>query len=114
LKKPDTSRTAGRRNIAEGWQSTRIRFFARKTRLEIGLIILPTTQRPHHRTEGNALDALRGDYQRMLEDGLLLEDAESFDLLMDKCKSIQEQVKRFSAIEDERSGLPSNSATKPS
>jgi hypothetical protein len=36
----------------------------------------------------------------MLEDGLLLEDAESFDLLMVKCKKIQEQVKRLSAIED--------------
>jgi len=36
----------------------------------------------------------------MLEDGLLLEDAESFDLLMVKCKMIQEQVKRLSAIED--------------
>jgi hypothetical protein len=36
----------------------------------------------------------------MLEDGLLLEDAESFDILMDKCKRIQEQVKKLSAIED--------------
>ncbi len=49
---------------------------------------------------GNARDALRGDYQRMLEDGLLLEDAESFDSLMVKYKKIQEQVKRLSAIED--------------
>jgi len=52
---------------------------------------------PLHR---NTHDALRGDYQQMLKDGLLLEDAESFDLLMVKCKKIQEQVKRLSAIED--------------
>jgi hypothetical protein len=43
--------------------------------------------------EGTALDALRGDYQQMLEDGLLLEDAESFDLLMEKCMRAQEELK---------------------
>jgi hypothetical protein len=66
-------------------------FLLRKQERHCGLTIVP---------EGNALDALRGDYQRMLEDGLLLEDTESFDLLMVKCKKIQEQVKRLSAIED--------------
>jgi hypothetical protein len=88
------------RNIAEAVAIHKNSFFAEKDAagnridyladLRSGLTIVP---------EGNALNTLRGDYQRMLEDGLLLEDAESFDLLMDKCKKIQEQVKRSSAIE---------------
>jgi hypothetical protein len=89
------------RNIAEAVAIHKNSFFAEKDAaghridyladLHSGLNLVP---------EGNALDALRGDYQRMLEDGLLLEDAEPFDLLMDKCKKIQEQVKRLPAIED--------------
>jgi len=88
------------RNIAEAVAIHKNSFFAEKDAagnridyladLHSGLTIVP---------EGNALNALRGDYQRMLEDGLLLEDAESFDLLMNKCKKIQEQVKRPSTIE---------------
>jgi Nucleotidyl transferase AbiEii toxin, Type IV TA system len=50
-----------------------------------GLTLLPS---------GNGYDALRHDYQRMIEDGLLFEDAEPFELLMTKCSGIQAQLKR--------------------
>ena len=43
LKKPDTSRTRWPpATLQKRWRSTRIRSSPRKTRLEIGLIILPT------------------------------------------------------------------------
>lgn len=38
---------------------------------------------------GNALAALSKDYERMVEDGLLLDDAEPFEQLMDHCRTIQ-------------------------
>lgn len=47
--------------------------------------------------DGNAENVLRRDYQRMVEDGLLFEEAESFDQLMKGCREIQEKVnKRYS------------------
>jgi hypothetical protein len=42
--------------------------------------------------EGEAENALRGDYQMMVNDGLLFEEAESFDQLMEGCRGIQERV----------------------
>jgi hypothetical protein len=50
-----------------------------------GLTILPT---------GTGYDALRQDYQRMVEEGLLVDASESFDLLMTRCSGIQGQLKR--------------------
>jgi hypothetical protein len=46
---------------------------------------------------GDAENALKRDYQRMVDDGLLFEEAESFDQLMEECRGIQERVnKRYS------------------
>jgi hypothetical protein len=42
--------------------------------------------------EGQAMAVLAEDYQRMLEDGLLLDDEESFDMLIAKCAEIQKKV----------------------
>jgi hypothetical protein len=50
-----------------------------------GLTILPT---------GTGYDALRQDYQRMVEEGLLVGASESFELLMTRCSGIQGQLKR--------------------
>jgi hypothetical protein len=45
--------------------------------------------------EGNGLNVLQEDYARMLEDGLLLEDAEPFDALMARCAEIAERANRI-------------------
>jgi hypothetical protein len=50
-----------------------------------GLTLLPS---------GIGYDALRQDYQRMIEEGLLVGDSESFELLMTRCSGIQGQLKR--------------------
>lgn len=42
--------------------------------------------------EGEAREKLRADYEGMVADGVLLDDVESFDALIDKCRSIQERV----------------------
>ena len=42
--------------------------------------------------ENGAYDALAKDYQAMVDDGLLLGDAESFDVLIEKCRVIQEKA----------------------
>ncbi|PSH05520.1 MAG: hypothetical protein CXZ00_02245 [Acidobacteria bacterium] len=39
--------------------------------------------------EGQAREALRVDYQRMVDDGLLMDDAVSFDHLIEVCRKIQ-------------------------
>ena len=41
----------------------------------------------------SAFDALRRDYPRMIEDGLLFDEAESFETLMSRCATIQALVK---------------------
>ncbi len=45
---------------------------------------------------GDALKALEEDYARMVEDGLLLEDAEPFETLMARCADIAERANRWS------------------
>jgi hypothetical protein len=42
--------------------------------------------------EGQAREALRTDYQRMMDDGLLMEDAKPFDHLIEVCGKIQAQA----------------------
>jgi hypothetical protein len=42
--------------------------------------------------ESNALATLAEDYRRMIEDGLLLDDAESFEALLARCQAIQEKA----------------------
>ena len=46
---------------------------------------------------GDALKALEEDYARMVEDGLLLEDAEPFETLMARCADIAERANRAGA-----------------
>jgi hypothetical protein len=46
---------------------------------------------------GNALKSLGEDYARMVEDGLLLEDAESFEALMARCADIAARANRAGA-----------------
>jgi len=48
---------------------------------------------------GNAYDALRADYQRMVEERLFIDEAESFELLMSKCAQIHEQLDRQADME---------------
>ena len=40
--------------------------------------------------DGGALLALAGDYDRMVRDGLLLDDAETLDVLISRCARIEE------------------------
>lgn len=44
--------------------------------------------------EGDALKALGEDYARMVDDGLLLDDAEPFDALMARCTDVAERANR--------------------
>ena len=43
---------------------------------------------------GEALQALGDDYARMVEDGLLLDDAETFEALMARCADMAERANR--------------------
>ncbi|TWI23751.1 nucleotidyltransferase AbiEii toxin of type IV toxin-antitoxin system [Mesorhizobium tianshanense] len=42
--------------------------------------------------DGSALELLVEDYRKMVDDGLLLDDAEPFDVLIERCRQIQEQA----------------------
>jgi hypothetical protein len=42
--------------------------------------------------QGEALALLKEDYARMVDDGLLLDDAEPFDALIERCRHLQEQA----------------------
>lgn len=42
--------------------------------------------------DDGALATLAADYQRMIDDGLLLDDAEPFETLMERCRAIQEKA----------------------
>ena len=45
--------------------------------------------------DGRAYDVLKADYEQMRGDGLLLEDTEAFDTLMDRCREIEEKSQRL-------------------
>ena len=45
----------------------------------------------------SAFDALKRDYERMIEDGLLFDEAEPFETLMSRCAAIQTLVKASQA-----------------
>ncbi len=40
----------------------------------------------------SALDELAADYRRMIDDGLFLDDAEPFDALLDRCRTIEQKA----------------------
>lgn len=46
---------------------------------------------------GRGLDALKEDYVRMVEDGLLLDDAEPFDTLITRCDDIAATANRIAS-----------------
>jgi hypothetical protein len=82
------------REIAEAVAVHKNAFFAEKdaagNRIDYlvavrdGLILVPS---------GSAYDALRADYQHMVEERLFIGEIESFEMLMTKCSKIQEQLK---------------------
>jgi hypothetical protein len=43
---------------------------------------------------GDAYTVLADDYRQMVEDGLLLNDPETFEALMEKCRHIEEKANR--------------------
>jgi hypothetical protein len=75
-------------------------FFAEKTREGIhtdyiaavsgGLQLVPRDR---------MLDTLSQDYDRMVEDGLLFDDAESFNDLMEQCRDLESRTNRAAGTE---------------
>ncbi len=51
-----------------------------------GLRLVPT---------GGAFEKLAADCQHMVDDGLLLDDAESFDALISHCKAVEEKANKI-------------------
>jgi len=45
------------------------------------------------------LDSLSQDYDRMVEDGLLFDAAESFDELMEQCRDLERRTNRAAGTE---------------
>jgi hypothetical protein len=43
--------------------------------------------------DGAALDLLAEDYRKMVEDGLLLTDADPFDMLIEKCREVEQEAR---------------------
>lgn len=57
--------------------------------------------------DGDALSALADDYERMVDSGWLLDDAEPFDVLIDACQAIEDRANgqdRINALDGQRSG----------
>ena len=50
---------------------------------------------------GEARSALASDYRLMVEDGLLLEDAEPFELLIERCADIAARTNRAARLTEE-------------
>jgi len=83
------------RNLADAVARHKAMFFAEKAAdresidyvaaVNGGLRLVPA---------GEALKALGDDYARMIDDGLLLDDAESFEALMARCADIAERANR--------------------
>lgn len=81
------------RKVAEGVAAHKAMFFREKdaagnwvdyaAAVAGGLRLVPA---------GDALLALADDYARMVEDGWLLNDAESFDALIDACHAIEDRA----------------------
>jgi hypothetical protein len=84
------------REIAEAVAVHKNAFFAEKdatgNRIDYlaavrdGLILVPP---------GTAYDALRADYQRMVQERLFIDEAESFEETMTRCARIQEQLRQL-------------------
>ena len=47
-----------------------------------------------------ALGKLEADYQHMINDGLLLDDAEPFDALLERCRAIQQKARDVARCAD--------------
>jgi hypothetical protein len=87
------------RNVAETVAQHKTMFFRMKaadesvidygTAVKGGLLLIP---------RGKDLDALRADYQSMIEEGLLMEDAHKFDDLIMQCTAIQKEANEAASI----------------
>lgn len=53
---------------------------------------IATTGGLHLVPDGAALDLLAEDYRRMVEDGLLLDDAGPFEELIERCRQIEQRA----------------------
>lgn len=53
--------------------------------------------------DGDAMEALENDYGRMVDDGLLLEDAEPFATLMRRCAELAERVNSAAKLVEPKS-----------
>jgi len=51
--------------------------------------------------DGKASEALEDDYRRMVDDGLLLEDAENFGTLMERCSDVAKRANRSARLTQE-------------
>ena len=57
--------------------------------------------------QGAALEVLRADYSKMVDEGAMLEQHESFDELIERCRSIENEANEFDKNPtDERSRVP--------
>lgn len=54
--------------------------------------------------DGEALTALADDYKNMIDAGYLLDQADSFDVLIDKCREIESKVNQSHQIQDTPGG----------
>jgi len=87
------------RSLASAVAKHKAVFFAEKTSagkpidyssaVSGGLQLVPSDQ---------ALDSLSHDYHRMVEDGLLFDDSESFDDLMTQCRDLESRANRAAGV----------------
>ncbi|MFN8680280.1 nucleotidyl transferase AbiEii/AbiGii toxin family protein [Paracoccus sp. P2] len=86
---------AADRDLADAVAQHKSMFFSEKaadgTAVDYGLAVAGKLQLV---PRGEARAALASDYERMVEDGLLLESAEPFEALIERCAGIAEQVNR--------------------
>ena len=91
----DYAQAAGLDTVSLGQSANAAREVARSTRVDHGDPI------DHHAAvsgglqlvpRDGALIKLAADYQHMIEDGLFLDDAEPFDVLMERCQAIQQRA----------------------
>lgn len=85
-----TTSAIDRRDIAEAVAKHKSWFFAAKDVHEVPIDYAAAVAGQISLVpKGDALNALRADYEAMVADGLLLADAESFDHLMGICRQIE-------------------------
>lgn len=93
---------AQNRELAQAVANHKGWFFAEKDAEKVQIDYRPAVTGDLHLVpEGEALEKLRADYEAMAADGVLLDDAESFDAIMAKCGATQEAV---NAVTNKKAG----------